>query len=195
MVAVPQARTRPRAGLMTLLIAYSGFILLGLVDGVVGVAWPSMQATFGVALDAMGLFLLPGTLAYTVVSLVSGRLISGLGVGLFMLIGTGVRVLGLAGVGLAGLGGAAFWGLTLLIYAGVGVGASAIDTGFNNYVSANYSAGRLSWLHACFGLGATLGPLLMSTILNNGGVWQTGYLIVGGLHAILLVALLLVASH
>ena len=53
MVAVPQARTRPRAGLMTLLIAYSGFILLGLVDGVVGVAWPSMQATFGVALDVL----------------------------------------------------------------------------------------------------------------------------------------------
>jgi hypothetical protein len=64
MAAVTAPRTRTNTGLVTLLIAYAGFVVLGLPDGLLGVAWPSLRNTFGVSLDAMGLLLLPSTLAY-----------------------------------------------------------------------------------------------------------------------------------
>ncbi|MBN2469349.1 MAG: MFS transporter, partial [Anaerolineae bacterium] len=49
----------------------------------------------------------------------------------------------------------------------------------------------LSWLHACFGLGATIGPLIMTAILTASLGWQAGYLLVGGLQGVMAVVVLL----
>ena len=38
-------------------LAALAFVSLGLPDGLLGVAWPSMRAAFGVELDALGLLL------------------------------------------------------------------------------------------------------------------------------------------
>jgi fucose permease len=37
----------------------------------------------------------------------------------------------------------------------------------------------VNWLHACYGIGATGGPLLMTWVLAAGRPWQQGYWIVG----------------
>lgn len=36
----------------------------------------------------------------------------------------------------------------------------------------------MNWLHACWGVGATLGPLIVGRILAGGGGWSQGYLAV-----------------
>ncbi len=179
MAAVTAPRTRTNAGLVTLLIAYAGFVVLGLPDGLLGVAWPSLRETFGVSLDAMGLLLLPATLAYMLISTLSGRLIGAWGIGAFLLAGAAVRGLGLLAFAIA-----PSWGLLLLVQFTTGLGTGAIDSGFNTYVATNYSAGRLSWLHAAFGVGATIGPLIMTALLKATGAWQGGYLLVGVLQLV-----------
>jgi fucose permease len=43
----------------------------------------------------------------------------------------------------------------------------------------------MNWLHACYSLGATLGPLVMTAALTSFGSWRAGYAAVAGVLAIL----------
>jgi len=182
-------RTRP-AGLVTLLIAYAAFVVLGLPDGLLGVAWPSIQRTFGVPLDAMGLLLLPGTIGYMLASTLSGRVVGRWGIAAFLLGGAAIRALGLMGYA-----SAPTWALLLLASFVNGIGTGTVDSGFNTYIATNYNAGRMSWLHASFGLGATIGPLIMTAILTGGRDWQNGYLIVAALQGLTALLVLAVFSR
>lgn len=42
-------------------LALGSFVVLGLPDGILGTAWPSMRATFGAPVGDLGLILLLGT--------------------------------------------------------------------------------------------------------------------------------------
>ena len=63
------------------LLAYVAFISLGLPDGLLGVAWPSMRADFALPLDALGMLLVASTAGYLTSSFFSGRITAWLGVG------------------------------------------------------------------------------------------------------------------
>ena len=60
-----------------------------------------------------------------------------------------------------------------------GLGAGAIDAGVNIYAATRYSTRMVNWLHACYGIGATSGPVIMTSVLAAGLPWQWGYGIVG----------------
>jgi len=60
-----------------------------------------------------------------------------------------------------------------------GLGAGAIDAGINTYAATHYNARTMNWLHACYGIGATGGPVIMTGVLSAGYPWQWGYGIVG----------------
>lgn len=185
-MAVSVARRASPAGLFTLLTAYAGFVLLGLPDGMLGVAWPSIYHTFELPVESFGLLLGAGTAGYLLTSSGSGRLVARLGIGTVLLVGSGLRGLGLLGLAVA----PAWWVLVLFNFCS-GLGAGSIDAGFNTYVAAHYSAGRMSWLHACFGLGATIGPLLMTASLTQAGNWRPAYLIVAALQGVVVLTLAL----
>ena len=70
------SRAPRRAGLLILLLAYAGFVALGLSNSLMGVAWPSIRNTFGLPLDALGMFLIGNTTGYMLASAVSGRLMA-----------------------------------------------------------------------------------------------------------------------
>ena len=40
------------------LLAYAAFIALGMPDGLLGIAWPTMRVDFAVPLDAVGMLLI-----------------------------------------------------------------------------------------------------------------------------------------
>ncbi len=166
-------RRYPRLGLI--LLAYVAFIALGLPDGLQGVGWPSIRADFGLPLDAIGLWLVASVAGYTTSSFLSGPLIARLGVG---------RVLAgscaLTGVALIGYTFVPAWGLLVALGALAGLGAGAIDAGLNTYVAAHFSVGRMQWLHASWGIGVTLGPIIMTAGLRLLDTWRFGYRAVGG---------------
>jgi fucose permease len=60
-----------------------------------------------------------------------------------------------------------------------GLGAGAIDAGLNTYVAAHFGDGVMQWLHASFGVGITLGPIIMTVVLTRWSAWRLGYIIVG----------------
>lgn len=154
-------------------LAYVGFVSLGLPDGLLGVAWPSIRAEFGLPLDALGPLLVATTSGYVFASFVSGRLLARMSVGTLLAASCFATASSLAGYALA----PAWW---ILVGFGVftGLGAGAIDAGLNTYVATNHSARTLNWLHACYGVGAATGPALMTAVLMQGRPWQRGYAVV-----------------
>lgn len=43
----------------------------------------------------------------------------------------------------------------------------------------------MQWLHACYGIGVTTGPLIMTLALNSFNSWRVGYLIVASFQLVL----------
>ncbi len=173
-----------------LIMAYIAFIGLGLYDGLLGVAWPSIRQTFHVSLDSVGLILAAGTTGYILSGLSSGRLSSDVGTGPLLLIGTLLRVVGMVGFALS----PAWWGVVLSVLL-VGLGGGSIDAGLNTYIATHHSLSRLNWLHASFGIGITLGPLLITAILGMGLSWRWGYSLVAVLHGALALVFALTLSR
>jgi fucose permease len=72
-----------------------------------------------------------------------------------------------------------------------GLGAGAIDAGLNTYIASNFGEGLMQWLHASYGIGVTLGPIIMTAGLNWFTAWQWGYRNVGIAQIVLAVCFLL----
>src|ERR1700704_3121202 len=60
----------------------------------------------------------------------------------------------------------------------LGLGAGTIDAGLNTYAAVAHGPRVLNWMHAAFGLGAAVGPLVMTALLSSGFPWSTGYVLV-----------------
>ncbi|MBL8103552.1 MAG: MFS transporter, partial [Anaerolineales bacterium] len=163
---------RSKIGLI--LLSFIAFISLGLPDGLLGVAWPSIRNTFSLRLDALGLLLAASTAGYITSSFFSGKLIAKLGVG-----GTLAASCLLTGAGLIGYTLVPAWWMMVLLGIVAGLGAGAIDAGLNTYIAANFGEGLMQWLHASFGFGVTLGPIIMTAGLQWFSDWHWGYRNVG----------------
>jgi fucose permease len=160
--------------LLLIVLSYTGFVSLGLPDGLHGIAWPSMRASFQLPLDALGTLLVLFTLGYLLSSFNSGRLLARLGIGVLLALSCLATAISLLGYALA----PGWWlvvGWSLL----AGLGAGAIDAGLNLYAATHFSARMVNWLHACYGFGATSGPVLMTGVLDSGHSWRWGYAVVG----------------
>ena len=155
-------------------LAGIAFVGLGLPDGLLGVAWPSMRATFGVPLGAMGALLTAFTAGFVASSFAGGRSVRAFGLG-------GLLALSCAATGLSLLGYAAsasWWTVVALALAS-GLGAGGIDTSINTYAAMRRGPRFLNVLHACWGVGAATGPAIMTAVLASRRPWQLGYVAVG----------------
>lgn len=154
----------------TIWMTFIGFIALGLPEGLLGLAWPSIRQDFNLPLDAIGAILLAGTLGFMITSFNSGALILYLGAGRMTYLGFGLR-----GAALLAIFAAPSWEFMVLMGFVNGVATGALDAGLNTYVAGYGSTRLLNWLHACFGLGATISPLVMTELFAAGYSWRVGY--------------------
>lgn len=171
-----------RRSLALVALSFVAFISLGLPDGVFGVAWPSIRATFSIPISRLGVILIFGTAGYLVISSLTGPIVRRLGIGKLLCGSTALAGTGLALFAIA----PAWWCLPLGAFVG-GLGAGGIDAGLNTFAAERFSARIVSWLHACWGVGATLGPLLITGVLMLELSWRVGYAIVAGVMGLLAV--------
>jgi fucose permease len=157
---------------MLLLIAYIGFVSLGLPDTMVGVAWPAVRQEFHLHQDSIALVFSGAGCGYFFSSFFTGRLLRVIGIGTLLTASTAIVALSGYGFGLSQL-----WLLFAACSVLHGLGSGAIDAGLNHYVAHHFSPRHMNWLHACYGLGATLGPLIMTGAITSLGSWRTGYFI------------------
>lgn len=151
-------------------IIYLAFICLGLPDGILGVAWPAMRVSLNQPLESVGILtsLLLFMSAFS--SIISGALLRRFGTG-------GVTFVSVLFTGIALLGYSLTPGFYWLVLFTVplGLGQGAVDSGLNFYVAEHYSARHMSWLHCFWGVGASLGPFIMTSFLGSSGNWRGGY--------------------
>jgi fucose permease len=171
---------------LLLLLIYVAFVSLGLPDGLLGAAWPQMRADFSAALNANAPILFLATLGGMTSGFLSGWILRRLGVGRVLVLNTfltSFAILGFAfSPGLASLAVLSFF---------LGLGNGAIDAGLNNFVANHLSSRHMNWLHAFWGVGVSLGTLVISGIFAANGSWRTAYQIIGLFQAALGVAFLL----
>jgi len=184
MSLVKKIKQYPNLGLI--ILAFVAFIALGLPDGLLGVGWPSIRAGFSVPIDAIGLFLAAAVTGYMTSSFLSGYLLARVGVGRML-----AASCFLTGFALIGYTLVPQWWMMVLLGVFAGLGAGAIDAGLNTYVAANFSAGVMQWLHAFWGIGITIGPIIMTIGLTTLNTWRFGYRVVGGFQIVLAICFVL----
>lgn len=156
---------------------------LGLPDGMLGVAWPSIRGTFGQPLAALGLVLLGLTCGYLTASAASGFVEERLGTAAVLAAGFAASA-----AAMLAFATAPSWPLFVLGALVLGLGAGSVDAGTNAYMALEHGVGPLNLLHACYGLGAALGPAVMTALLAAGLVWRLAYAGIVGAELALLVA-------
>jgi fucose permease len=155
-------------------LASLAFVSLGLPDGLLGAAWPSLRASFGQPLDAQGALLVVFTTGYVAASFGAGSFLARLNLGHLLALS------GLAtGLALLGYASSPFWWILVALSLLLGAGGGAIDAGINTWASTTHGPRMLNWLHACWGVGAALGPALVVLALEADRSWRLAYGCVG----------------
>lgn len=184
---MPSTRTTSR---FLVLITFLAFVSIGFPDAVLGVAWPAMRLTFDRSLSSLGFILIASGAGYFTSGVFAGRALERFGVGRLLAISTTSVTLGLFGYTFS----PSFWpllGAAVLI----GLGSGAVDAGLNFFASVNFSVTVMNWLHAFFGIGAMVGPFIMSGVFAAGGQWRVGYFIVSSLIAAMAVTFWLTSDR
>ncbi|AEE17887.1 MFS transporter [Treponema brennaborense] len=170
--------------ILILCIIYAAFISLGLPDGMLGAAWPTIRGQFGLPLGYAGFVSLTISAGTIVSSLLSVKVLRRFGTGKV----SAVSVL-LTAVGLLGFSLAPSFGWLFLFAIPLGIGGGAIDSGLNEYVAEHYKASHMNFLHSFWGIGALTGPLVMSAFIRQNGVWQNGYRFTAAVQFVLVIVM------
>ena len=159
------------------------FAVGGISASALGVVWIYVQADFNVTLSALGALVSAATLGRIVTSAGSGPVINRLGIAWVMMIGIFIAACSMIGFALAGS-----WVVVLIVAFGSGVGGGAMATGLNAYAAVHFSARRMNWLHGSFGVGSTIGPVLITTIVIDFALdWRWAYVVFTVIRMVLLV--------
>ncbi|MGL5436451.1 MAG: MFS transporter [Lachnospiraceae bacterium] len=170
---------------LLLVIIYIAFISLGLPDSLLGSAWPSMYHSLGASIASAGIISMIIAGGTIISSLFSEKLIRRFGTGMVTFISVAMTAVALMGFSCSNsFGLLCFWAIPL------GLGAGSVDAALNNFVALHYKAMHMSWLHCFWGVGASLGPIIMSYSLVQWDSWSMGYRSVSIMQIVLVVVLL-----
>lgn len=165
---------------LLLAIIYLAFISLGLPDGLLGAAWPTMYQEFAVPVSYAGAVSMIISFGTILSSLQSDRLTRKLGTGKVTAISVGMTAAALFGFSFShSFVAVCLWAIPY------GLGAGSVDASLNNYVALHYESRHMSWLHCMWGIGATLGPYVMGYALTGGKGWNAGYRYIGIMQIVL----------
>ena len=167
-----------------LVITYFAFISLGLPDSLLGSAWPVMQTDLSVGLSSAGVIFMIISGGTIVSSLFSGKLIKCFGTGRLTFVSVTMTAVSL----FAFSASHSFIWLCIMAVP-LGLGGGAVDAALNNFVAIHYKAKHMSWLHCFWGIGATLGPVIMSLFISKNNEWKKGYFTIAMIQLCLVVIL------
>jgi fucose permease len=163
-------RTASRPQLST---AFYGFVLIGVASGAWGVLLPSLSTYYHIDQSVVGLLFFASAIGYFLSALSSGFLLTKFGLRCYLLGGTGLFLLCDLCIVLQ-----PSFTLVLIIRLLQGMAVAIIEAGLNMFLARlpNNTA-LLNFLHAFYGAGALIGPLIASTILALSWGWNSAFLI------------------
>jgi MFS family permease len=146
--------TRGRIGRTFDLLSLGSFVVLGIPDGMLGTAWPSIRQAFKAPIGDLGLILLITAAGSAAVTALVGPLIRRLGIPALLAIAGTCAALGASGFAFA----PGLW-LVFSVAVLIGVAAGMMDGGLNTAVGLSGRQRLLNLLHGAYGIGTAIGPL------------------------------------
>lgn len=167
----------------------ASFVLLGMPMAAMGVAWPSAADDLGRTLADLGFITFVYGAGYTVSTLASGELTRRFSTGPL-----------LVAASLAAAASLAVFALSSTWYPFLGAGfmlglaGGLLDAGVNAYVAVHRGARSMGIIHTGFGIGSTLGPLLVTFLIAVGWSWRSAFGALAVAELVLAVAFLATVS-
>ncbi len=161
-------------------LACAAYLTVALPGSTLGLIWPSMRVSLHQPVGALGILLAFGVIASVVSSAASGRLLAGLHVGPLVALGTIASALALSMEAVA----PSLW-VVAIGFVLFGLGFGATDSALNVHGARHFGARQINWMHASYGLGATIGPLVVTAVLSAGLGWRWTYGSMGAALAVL----------
>jgi MFS family permease len=160
-------------------LAFLTYVFVAFPGSTLGMLWPSARLDLHAPVGALGILLIVGTAASVVSSVVTGQLMTRLPASLFVTVGTVVIAGALALEALA-------W--SLWVFAGgcllFGIGFGAINSGLNTHAAHHFGPRDITWMHAGYGLGAMIGPLVVTGVMSSGLSWRDAFWIFAATQAV-----------
>ncbi|MEQ8842892.1 MAG: MFS transporter [Acidimicrobiales bacterium] len=157
-------------------VLYAAF---GLPDGVFGTVWPNLRDDFGRSDGSLGLLIVAISVGYAVGGFASGHLTDRFTVGRLLPASmTGALV------ALVMVAAAPEWWVVTVGYLALGVVWGLADSGVNAWMALTQGPRAMGMLHASYGIGAFLGPLLATPFVADGIAWRGPYVACAALTAV-----------
>lgn len=173
--------------MIVLILVYISFIGLGLPDTLLGAAWPSMYNDFVVPLAFAGIVSVIVSLGTIFSSLTCSPFIKKFGTAKITFFSVGLTIIGVLGYSFSN-----DFFILCLFAVPLGIGAGGVDVALNNYAALHFKAKHMNWLHAFWGIGATLSPIYLSVAYSFSATWREAYQGIG--ITLILIFLLLLFS-
>ncbi len=172
-------------------LAFYAFISIGIAEGGLGVLLPSVLKTYQLTPATVTVLFMSQVTGYTIAAATSSLLSSSLGL---------ARSLLVASISLtSALSIYAFtthWWVMVAAGLLLGLGAGLIDAGINTFIASDQkNASLMGMLHAFYGVGALLGPILATTLLAFDFYWRHIYFVVAGVVSLTIVGMLWAVLH
>lgn len=167
-----------------------GFVVLGAGMALAAVAWPTIADDLGLPIADLGILTFVYGVGYTTATLSSHwfneRFTNGTNLG--------------AGAGLAAIGlflGAAApsWWILVLAMPIFGLGAGRLDAAGNAYIAVREGPREMGNVHGLFGVGAIIGPLVVTGLIAAGFSWRLSFGIMGAAFAVTSILVLTLARR
>ncbi|NEQ27711.1 MAG: MFS transporter, partial [Microcoleus sp. SIO2G3] len=165
------------------LLAFYSFIAIGIAEGGLGVLLPSILQTFQLTPASVTLLFLSQITGYVVAALNSGKLSAQIGL---------ARMVLLAAISLTSAlciyATTTHWPIMVLAGSFLGLGIGLIDAGMNTFIASDQrNANKMGFLHAFYGIGALLGPIIATTLLTMSISWRSVYFVFAAVVSVVIV--------
>lgn len=166
-------------------LAFFAFALIGVSSGATGVLLPSLSTFYRVNNSVLGLLFFSSTIGYLLSAFSSGLAIEALGYRWTLILGAAMSLLGSFVFSLQPP-----FALVLVMRILMGMGTGIIEASLNSYVTTlPRRTSILNNLHAFFGVGALVGPVLATAILTLSLGWNWVYFVLAGSNGLLLIGI------
>jgi len=172
--------------MLLLVVLYILCIAFGMPFYVMGAAWPAVYGEIEVPDSWLGIISVIMICCSIIANIFAVNLLKRFSPG--VILGASILMLGLA---LIGYGFSASFALLCVFAVPIGLAFGCFDVVLNDFIAVNYSSRHMNWIHCCWGLGATTGPLILSSGMERFGSWRPGYYSIGGIQIAMAIVLFL----
>lgn len=172
--------------IVLLLIIYLIFIGLGISHSLLGPAWPSMYESL--AVPDSWLIIISAILS---VCMITASVFSGKALKRFKTSAIVVVCALMMATGIMGFALSKSFAVLCICVIPLGLGGGLIDPVINHYIAVHFKASHMNMLHCLWGVGATMGPLIMASGIKHYGTWNAGYFMAGYIQVAIVLTLIL----